>query len=425
MDESVQSRTGRNTPQMRSEKGADDHMVNQQQIDSHHSSAKKVISGESIVEQQASNSKQRLLNKSATMSDYADQKFEEASMAIDVKDQKKEEVHEEQAAEDYESSPKESKIEEKQSEEVQQEEAADPDMQQNVEEEINGPTVTPMESTGETVKDEAVAVVELTPSPPKQVEISKTQADQNEPNQALESLKNQIEGIAAMLQGLNDLCEPSVTPKSTKREKRKRSTSNKKEDASPAEPAQTTTIEEANKESTVMPQRKIKSIKIKKVQRFRKRVTTRQTSKNPSDNMQEHKSLRKSQSATMRINRRTAGKKSQSEDSDQRRPWVAGIAPPSKSYERARKHQEAQRMFRSTRFSAQTVSDFAHLADHPQQWRSLSNSPVRLTDPNSGIKPYDPHQQAARAQQAYDYQARRLMLRSAQQSAPTASELHI
>lgn len=101
MDESVQSRTGRNTPQMRSEKGADDHMVNQQQIDSHHSSAKKVISGESIVEQQASNSKQRLLNKSATMSDYADQKFEEASMAIDVKDQKKEEVHEEPAAEDY------------------------------------------------------------------------------------------------------------------------------------------------------------------------------------------------------------------------------------------------------------------------------------------------------------------------------------
>ena len=91
----------------------------------------------------------------------------------------------------------------------------------------------------------------------------------SEPNKELESLKNQIEGIAEMLAGLNSMCEPQMThtPKSTKREaKRKRSTSNKKE----KEESPTITIEDGNKDNSVMPQRKLKTIKIKKVQRIRR-----------------------------------------------------------------------------------------------------------------------------------------------------------
>lgn len=101
--------------------------------------------------------------------------------------------------EEYQSSPRESKIEKKISGESLQhhkerdvDEQADPDVKINSDdldvkgsmEDMQGPTCTPIES-----KEESVA------QPDQQVEVKPPQ----QPNEALESLKCQIEGIAEML----------------------------------------------------------------------------------------------------------------------------------------------------------------------------------------------------------------------------------
>ena len=60
-------------------------------MESYHSSGKKVISGEAAVDHPNSNTKHKrsrsnnraAVNKSASMSDYADQKFEETSLAFE------------------------------------------------------------------------------------------------------------------------------------------------------------------------------------------------------------------------------------------------------------------------------------------------------------------------------------------------------